>query len=263
MNSMNENSRTDADERSPEDFLPQRYPRIHFPDDEWETFCGRCEPLGIPEPNSHRETVEALYSHLLGVNAWLNLTRLTEPADYLKFQLLDSLSVYETIAGMVEPGDTIVDLGSGGGYPGLPLMTWLTEQNFVLVDSRHKKVEFLNASIPLIPRKAKAVAVASRGREIGKVRPDLAHHAAIVTARAVGRGVDLLPDAAELLATGGVFVLLKGPSWPQEEGPQFEAACPKNGFQQVDDIVLQLTPDDPPHHIILAVKVGRTPRRRR
>ena len=252
---------TPQNDRSPEDFLPEKYPLVKFPDDEWALFCQRCEALNIPEPEAHRATAEALYSHLLGVNAWLNLTRLTTPADYLKFQLLDSLSVYETIAGMVEPGDTIADLGSGGGYPGLPLMAWLTRQNFLLVDARHKKVQFLNAAIPLIPRTGKGVAVACRGREIGQARADLVHHAAIVTARAVGRGADLLPDAAALLATGGVFVLMKGPSWPEEEAPHFERACPAYGFQMVDDVVLSLTPEDPPHHIVLAAKSGRARKR--
>ena len=244
-------------DRSPSDFQPARYPRLAFPDADWEWFCGACAALGIPDPAPKRATLEAIYSHLVGVNAWLNLTRLTAPADYLKFQLLDSLSILPVIAPMLEERDVVADLGSGGGYPALPLMTWLDTQHFILVDSRQKKVDFLNAAIPLVPRRGRAVAVAARGREIGRARADFVHHAAILTARAVGRGADLLPDAAELLATGGVFVLMKGPSWPAEEAPEFAAACPAYGFEQVDDVVLTLVPGDPEHHIILAVKKDR------
>lgn len=239
------------------DFLPERYERLHFSDQDWAWFREQSQALDIPDADLHRDTAERLYSHLVGVNAWLNLTRLTDPAGYLKFQLLDSLSVLPTIAPMLEEHDTVVDLGSGGGYPALPLMTWLDSQDFVLVDSRQKKVEFLNASIPIIPRSGKGVAVATRGRDIGRVRPDLEHHAAMVTARAVGRGADLLEDAAALLAVGGVFVQLKGPSWPVDEAPDFQEACEAYGFEQVDDVVLTLVPDDPEHHIILAVKKGK------
>ncbi len=244
-------------EYDPADFLPDRYAQTHFADDDWKRFCDQCDALAIPEPDSHRGTLEKLYSHLLGVNEWLNLTRITAPADYLKFQLLDSLSALPIIAPMLDASSAVADLGSGGGYPGLPLMTWLTTQEFYLIDAKRKKVEFLNASIPLIPRHGKAMAFSCRGREIGQLRPDLEHKCAIVTARAVGRGVELLPDASALLATGGVFVLLKGPSWPQTEGEEFERLCPYFGFEQVDDVVLRLIPDDPDHHIILAVKKER------
>jgi 16S rRNA (guanine527-N7)-methyltransferase len=246
-----------AKEYDPADFLPERYPIVHFPDDAWKTFCGQCAELSIPDADAHRETLEKLYSHLLGVNEWLNLTRITAPAEYLKFQLLDSLSVLPIIAPMLDSTSMVADLGSGGGYPGLPLMTWLTTQEFYLIDAKRKKVEFLNASIPLIPRHGKAAAFSCRGREIGQLRPDLEHKGSIVTARAVGRGVELLADASALLATGGVFVLLKGPSWPQTEGEEFERICPYFGFEQVDDVVLRLTPEDPEHHIILALKKER------
>ena len=239
------------------DFFPDKYPALHFPDNEWATFREQCAALEIPEPDVHRSTLEALYSHLVGVNAWLNLTRLTTTADYLKFHVLDSLSIYRTIAPMLEEGDTVMDLGSGGGYPALPLMTWLDTQYFVLVDSRQKKVDFLNATIPLIPRSGKACAISTRGRDIARVRTDLAHHASIVTARAVGRGADLLEDAAAMLAVGGVFVLLKGPSWPETEAPEFESACDIFGFEVADDITFSLVPNDPIHHVILAVKTGK------
>lgn len=246
-----------SDLRSADDFLPSHYPVLSFPDEDWAVFCKNCEALELDDPNPHRKTFEALYSHLVGVNQWLNLTRLTTPADYLKFSLLDSLTLVPVLESLCDEHSTIVDLGSGGGYPGLPLMTAMPSQDFALVDSRQKKVEFLNASIPLIPRTGRGAAYAFRGRDVGRVHTDLLHHAEVVTARAVGKGVELLPDAAELLAQGGVFVLMKGQSWPEEEAPLYEEACPAFGFDVVEDAELSLVPGDPIRHIILAVKKGR------
>ena len=245
------------EQRSPQDFLPEKYPILTFPEEDWQTFCQNCQNLELPDPNPFRKTFEALYSHLVGVNEWLNLTRLTTPADYLKFSLLDSLTLLPVLESLCEEHSAIVDLGSGGGYPGLPLMTCMTTQDFTLIDARQKKVDFLNASIPIIPRTGKGAAASFRGRDVGRARPDLQHHAEVVTARAVGKGVELLPDAYELLAQGGVFVLMKGQSWPQEEGPLFTEACPAFGFDVVEDTELSLVPGDPIRHIILAVKKGR------
>lgn len=243
-----------APERAPLDLRPANYPSLAFPEEEWQWFLRQCQELDLPDPNPRRETFQALYSHLTGVNQWMNLTRLTTPRDYLKFSLLDSLTLLPVLATLCQPESALVDLGSGGGYPGLPLMTMMPTQNFTLVDSRQKKVDFLNASIPLIPRTGKGAACAFRGRDVGRERPDLLHHAEVVTARAVGKGVDLLPDAAELLAVGGVFLLMKGQSWPLEERPAFAEACPAFGFDLVEDLELSLESQDPVRHIILAVK---------
>ena len=247
---------TSTPERSPSDFLPKNYPVVAFPDEDWQWLVQRCEALELPDPTPRRGVFQALYSHLLGVNHWLNLTRLTTPKDYLKFSLLDSLTIVPILESLCQENSALADLGSGGGYPGLPVMTMMTTQDFTLIDARQKKVEFLNASIPLIPRSGKGAACAFRGRDVMRVRPDLHHHAEVVTARAVGKGVELLPDASELLAVGGVFLLMKGQSWPAEEAPLFTEACPAFGFDVVEDQELSLEPADPTRHIILAVKKG-------
>ena len=131
----------------PDDFKPERAPHLAFPDDDWQWFRDACADFGIPDPDAHRETLQRLYSHLVHVNAWLNLTRITDARGYLKFHVLDSLSVLSLVTNFTAPGDIVLDLGSGGGYPGLPLMTWLPDRHFVLVDSRPKKVAFL-AELP-------------------------------------------------------------------------------------------------------------------
>ena len=106
--------------RSPEDFLPGKYPILEFPEDDWKAFRENCLALNLPDPNPKRQVFQAIYSHLCGVNQWLNLTRLTTPADYLKFSLLDSLTLLPVLESLCESQSVVMDLGSGGGYPGLP-----------------------------------------------------------------------------------------------------------------------------------------------
>ena len=57
----------------PDDFKPERAPQLAFPDDDWQWFRDACADFGIPDPDAHRETLQRLYSHLVHVNAWLNL----------------------------------------------------------------------------------------------------------------------------------------------------------------------------------------------
>ena len=72
------------------EFSPKAYPPQPFSDVDWDWFCQRSADLGVPA--FERERAEALFAHLSGVNAWMNLTRLRSERDYLKQHLLDSLT---------------------------------------------------------------------------------------------------------------------------------------------------------------------------
>ncbi|MFA6815722.1 MAG: 16S rRNA (guanine(527)-N(7))-methyltransferase RsmG [Lentisphaeria bacterium] len=253
MNTSQKHFSTTAEKHDPKAFLPEQYPRLHFSDEAWQWFLTATRDIELAVDDEKKDILEQLYSHLVGVNQWLNLTRLTTDFDYLKFHIFDSLTVLSLVEQMTTPEDVILDLGSGGGYPGLPLMLWLPDRHFVLVDSRHKKVDFLNETLKLTPC-THVKAYAFRGREVMATHPELRHKCSIVTARAVGRGADLLADASELLALGGVFMLLKGPNYISEESAKFEKACKEFGFDLIEELPIALDNDDPDRYIILAVR---------
>ena len=75
---------------------PKLYPASPFPAADWSWFLDRCQALGIEDPAPFRPAIEALYAHLVGVNAWLNLTRIAGVRDYLKWHVLDSLTAGST-----------------------------------------------------------------------------------------------------------------------------------------------------------------------
>lgn len=241
-----------------DDFHPAHYPPLTFPDEAWQWFAKACADLEIPVDDSRRAVLEALYSHLVGVNAWLNLTRLTAPADYLKFHVFDSLTVLNLVAAFTQPGDTALDLGSGGGYPGLPLMTWLPDRHWVLVDSRAKKTAFLKEAVKLTPCKT-AEAFAFRGREAGGACPTLHHHCQVVVARAVGQADELLVDAEALLDLNGILILLKGQSWAGEEQHRFHHALGRHGFSPMQEQTIALDENDPDRWVVTAIKSEQAP----
>jgi 16S rRNA (guanine527-N7)-methyltransferase len=241
---------TPGAERSDDVFRADQYPLLPFDEADWQWFEDACSDLEIPVDAGKRQTVTALYSHLVGVNGTVNLTRITQPLDYLKFHVLDSLTVLPLVESLSETGDTCVDLGSGGGYPGLPLMTWCPERDWVLVDSKHKKVLFLNEAVKLTPC-VRARALALRGREVAAHEPGLVGRGALVLARAVGSGEKILPDAAPFLRRGGFVILLKGPGYDRDERRRVKSACREAGFEYVDEPTVALDEADPERRIVL------------
>ena len=249
MTSLPQNNQASAP-HDPDAFLPERYPLLEFPQADWDWFVAACHDIDIEPTIEQRQSLEKLFSHLTGVNAWLNLTRLTTPAEYLKFHVFDSLTILNLVQEMTAPGDRILDLGTGGGYPGLPLATWLTDRPFILLDSRRKKIEFLQHTIKLLPE-SDLEATCFRGREVKHHRPDLYRNCALVTARAVGAASENLLDAAELLKNNGHLIMMKGPNFLKDEGEDFEMACKKTGFELQDILPIALDDQDPDRYIVI------------
>jgi 16S rRNA (guanine527-N7)-methyltransferase len=228
---------------------PEQNPPIAFPDAYWEWFVGRCAAHGIADPTKHRIALEALFGHLVSVNRWLNLTTLVSPRDYLKFHVLDSLmSESDSRLRHLSEGSTCVDLGSGGGYPGLPLALWHPQIPWVLADARKKKVEFLAAAAAMAQAKfgvRKITALHLRGSEVGRSAPDLQRNCQLVVCRAMGQAVEVLKESSMLLRKSGHLIIYKGPSFAGDEKAASLKACDDLGFRFIGEKRVKLEDEDP------------------
>jgi len=214
---------------------PADHPPIAFPDADWAWFLERCTALEIADAAERRAPLEALYGHLVGVNGWLNLTRITTPRDYLKLHVLDSLTLEgDTRLKHLSEGAPCVDLGSGGGYPGLPMALWHQRVPWVLVDSRRKKAEFLTYAAGLTgnPRCIGRHLVGSEARHAA---PELFRTCQLVVSRAMGQAVDVLAEAEPLLAHHGHCIIMKGPAFAGAERETAMGACRRLGFRYVSE----------------------------
>ncbi len=149
---------------------------------------------------------------LLKWNKSINLTAITEPEEVIEKHVLDSLAVVPVL-----PSGSLLDAGSGAGFPGIPAAIARPDLEVTLVDSVQKKVAFLkNVLAELRLTRVKAFAVRLAGNPAGEDLPRV--HAAVARAYAAPR--EWLALAAHYVLPGGVAICMLGPSdeVPEEVG---------------------------------------------
>ncbi len=164
---------------------------------------------GTPEislPPGFADAVEGFARLLLDANTRLNLTRITRPADMARDHLLDALSAVPTIDRLAPA--TAVDLGSGGGVPGLVLALARPSVRWTLVDSVRKKTDALRAFVQALGLTNVEV-LAERAEALGRDASHRERHD-LVTARAVAPLPVLAEYAVPLARPGGAVLAWKG-----------------------------------------------------
>jgi 16S rRNA (guanine527-N7)-methyltransferase len=158
-------------------------------------------------PSGFLDGAERFVGLLLAGNRRLNLTRVTAPAEVARLHLLDSLAGLPLI-DRLGPGEGI-DLGSGGGLPGLPLALARPEMRWTLVDSVAKKVAILAEFAEAMGLRNVTI-LADRAETLGQSR-DHRERYAVATARACAALPVLAELALPLVAVGGQLIAWKGP----------------------------------------------------
>ncbi|HUJ25175.1 MAG TPA: 16S rRNA (guanine(527)-N(7))-methyltransferase RsmG [Myxococcales bacterium] len=141
---------------------------------------------------------------LLKWNKSINLTAITEPEEIVEKHVLDSLAVVPVV-----PSGSLLDAGTGAGFPGIPVAIARPDLEVVLVDSVQKKVAFLKSALAelRLPR-VKAYAVRLEGNPSREELPRV--HAAVSRAYASPR--EWLPLAEQYVLPAGVAICMLGPS---------------------------------------------------
>lgn len=206
---------------------------------------------GLPLLGVSTDCIPALeeFSRMLvEKNAVMNLTAITAPKEVAALHLLDSLSLLP-LAPL--RGKRIIDVGTGAGFPGIPLKIALPESEVTLLDSLNKRVEFLRESCDALGLRD-VVCVHARAEEYG-------HREEFDVA--VSRAVAALPVLCELclpfVKVGGEFLAMKS-SHTEEEIQAAKAAISLLGgkITQVVDYTIPTT--DIVHRVVRIQKIAPT-----
>jgi len=165
-------------------------------------------------------------------NEKMNLTGITDPYGIVVRHFVDSL----TLCAQLPEGATLIDVGTGAGFPAIPVAVARPDISVTLLDSLKKRLTFLDTVVSEL--KLNAVTVHARAEDGGH-KDDLREHFDVATARAVASLPVLCEYCLPFVKTGGKFVALKGPDADNELADARRAAKAIGG-RLTDPIRLQI-----------------------
>ncbi|NTV89531.1 MAG: 16S rRNA (guanine(527)-N(7))-methyltransferase RsmG [Clostridiales bacterium] len=191
---------------------------------------------------------------LLDWNQRLNLTAIEDEREVIVKHFLDSLSILPMIPNK---GESLIDIGTGAGFPGIPVKIACEKTQVTLLDSLDKRVKFLNAVIEENHLKG-IKAVHGRAEDFG-VNPSYREKFDIAVARAVANLPVLLEYCLPFVKTGGIFIAMKGSNSEEVEAARKALDILGGKVEEVRKITLPFS--DFSRNIIIVRKIRQTPQR--
>ncbi|WP_396588079.1 16S rRNA (guanine(527)-N(7))-methyltransferase RsmG [Bermanella sp. R86510] len=192
--------------------------------------------LGLELSSDKIDQLLAYHALLVKWNKAYNLTAVRDPQEMIGRHLLDSLSIIPHIEG-----DTVLDVGTGPGLPGIPMSICFPERRFTLLDSNGKKTRFLTQS-KIELGLSNMTPVQSRIESFQHELFDA------ITSRAFATLKDMVDGSIHLLKRGGFFYAMKG-VYPEGEIEQLDERV-----SVVDCFVLHVPGEDGERHLVKIIK---------
>ena len=215
-----------------------------------ETLTRELQNLALDLPEQRIDTLCAFGAAMVKQNEVMNLTGITESSAVAKLHLADSLTVLKA-ADLT--GKTLIDVGCGAGFPGVPLAIACPEGKITLLDSLGKRMHWLEEVLPTLGVNAECVT--ARAEEAVATRRESYDFA---TSRAVARLNILLELTAPYVKIGGAVLAMKGAA-AQEELAEAKSAIAKLGLKL--EKVHECPIDGASHAVIVLRKVAPTPKK--
>lgn len=217
----------------------------------------RLSPLfGVELTQETAEKFDIYAKLLVEWNEKMNLTAITDPTDIVVKHFVDSLTAAKFLP---ETAFSLIDVGTGAGFPGVPLALFRSDCKLTLLDSLNKRLTFLDAVCK--ETGVKADLVHSRAEDGGQ-NPKLREQFDVATARAVGILPLLCEYCLPFVKQGGRFIALKGPANEEEMGRAKKAMAVLGGKQKTVEKCV-LPPDkngeQGARQIVVIEKVAKTP----
>ena len=215
-----------------------------------QTLLQGLPELGLSLPEDRVDLLCAFGAAVVKQNEVMNLTAITDPEQVAKLHLLDSLTLLSSVD---LKGKTIIDVGCGAGFPGVPTAIACPEAHVTLLDSLGKRMNWLETILPELGVKARCIT--ARAEE---AVADHREKFDFATSRAVARLNILLELTAPYVRVGGAVLALKG-SAAREELQEAQGAVKKLGLQV--ESIRDFTFDGATHSLIILRKIAPTPPR--
>lgn len=217
-------------------------------------FIKEVEKLNIKLNDKMLLAFEIYYNELVEVNKYMNLTAITEKNEVYNKHFLDSLEIVRAIDASGK--FTLCDVGSGAGFPSIPLAIVSDNVEVTIIDALNKRITFLNSLVKKLQLE-NVIALHKRAEDFAKEKREAFD---VVTARAVARLNVLAELCLPLVKIGGLFIAMKGQSG-SEELNEAQSALKTLGGEVIKTIEFDLPNDAGKREIIVVKKVKKTPQK--
>lgn len=168
--------------------------------------------FGIRVDEDMKKRFECYYRLITEWNSRMNITAITSPGDFARKHVIDSIASFDP--ELFCEGVSVIDVGTGGGFPGIPLKIFFPKMRLLLLDSLQKRISFLSEVVSrlgltdttAVHARAEEAARSARYREMFD----------IAVSRAVARLPTLAEYAMPFVKPGGAFLAMKGARYEEE-----------------------------------------------
>lgn len=204
----------------------------------------------------NEEKIPLFYKYMKEIIEWnekINVTAITEEKEFIRKHFVDSL----TISNLIKDGEKIIDIGTGAGFPGIPLKIIKENSNITLIDSVNKKLNVIRdisqkielSNLEIIHTRAEDLA----NNELYREKFD------IVTTRAVSNFSTIMEYMLPFIKIGGKAICMKGPNFQEELAKAKRAIQILGG--NIKNVETCVVSNDFERNIIIVEKIKNTPKK--
>ena len=217
-----------------------------------------CEELGIVLTEKQKEQFFKYFQLLTEWNHVMNLTAITEMPEVVTKHFVDSLLVVNVFDGIRTEAYSCIDVGTGAGFPGIPLKIAFPQLQITLLDSLNKRVGFLNTVIQELGLTG-ITAVHGRAEDFGRNK-EYREQFDLCVSRAVANLSTLSEYCLPFVKAGGEFLSYKSGK-VEEEAREAESAVKKLGGSMRETKTLVLPGTDVDRTFVPIDKINMTPKK--
>ena len=205
---------------------------------------------GITLTEFQVKQLETLTDFMLEYNKNVNLTRITEPNEVIEKHYIDSILPLTMVD--VPRGTLCADIGTGAGFPSLPMKIYRPDLEFTLIDSLGKRITYLDLACEKLGISCRTIH--ARSEEAAK-KPELRDSFGFVTARAVAALNVLCEYCLPYVKKGGIFAALKG----SEDETKLAEYAIKKLSGEITDVKNYKLPSGDARQLVIIKKISDTP----